>query len=216
MTIGDKIFMLRKARGMNQEQLAQALEVSRQAVSKWELNEAVPDVARVVAMSELFGVTTDYLLKDSGGPSGDEQGGTDRGGETPEGGSASETKQDRKWFGMTMAVISAAVIFGMWAVEERNNTNYWVDDRYVGTGLSGYLASNGWALLFFLAMLFCLVGGIRVLLGKPFRFAVFTGAFWKERFADGGEEPSDGFLSEETRKFLRDEEPDKENRTKSE
>lgn len=65
MSLGEKLSMLRKARGMSQEQLAEQLGVSRQAVSKWELNEAVPDVGRVVALSELFGVTTDYLLKSS-------------------------------------------------------------------------------------------------------------------------------------------------------
>ena len=57
MSLGEKLSMLRKARGMSQEQLAEQLGVSRQAVSKWELNEAVPDVGRVVALSELFGVT---------------------------------------------------------------------------------------------------------------------------------------------------------------
>ena len=70
MALGEKLARLRKARGMSQEQLAEALGVSRQAVSKWELGEAVPDVSRVVAMSELFGVSTDYLLKDGSGEAG--------------------------------------------------------------------------------------------------------------------------------------------------
>lgn len=62
MTLGKKLQLLRKARGMSQEQLAELLGVSRQAVSKWELDSTLPDTANVVALGKLFGVTTDYLL----------------------------------------------------------------------------------------------------------------------------------------------------------
>ena len=63
MTLGEKLQRLRKARGMSQEELAARMGVSRQAVSRWELNLALPDTENVVRLSELFGVTTDYLLK---------------------------------------------------------------------------------------------------------------------------------------------------------
>ena len=63
MTFGEKLQTLRKSRGMSQEQLAEQMEVSRQAVSKWELGESTPELEKVVSLSELFGVTTDYLLK---------------------------------------------------------------------------------------------------------------------------------------------------------
>ncbi len=62
MTFGAKLQKLRKARGWTQEQLAEQIQVSRQALSKWELNSAVPDTENVVQLSRLFGVTTDYLL----------------------------------------------------------------------------------------------------------------------------------------------------------
>lgn len=62
MTIGEKLQTLRKARGWSQEELAQQINVSRQALSKWEQNASVPDTENVVALSRLFGVTTDYLL----------------------------------------------------------------------------------------------------------------------------------------------------------
>lgn len=65
MILADKIIDLRKKNGWSQEELAEMLGVSRQAVSKWEGAQSVPDMARVVQMSELFGVTTDYLLKDA-------------------------------------------------------------------------------------------------------------------------------------------------------
>ncbi len=64
MTLGEKIINLRKSRTLSQEQLGERLGVSRQAVSKWELNESVPDVEKVVALSRMFGVTTDYLIID--------------------------------------------------------------------------------------------------------------------------------------------------------
>ena len=64
MTLGEKIQALRTAAGQSQEDLAEQLDVSRQAVSKWELDKTVPDVKYIVALSELFSVTTDFLLKD--------------------------------------------------------------------------------------------------------------------------------------------------------
>ncbi len=65
MILADKIIDLRKKNGWSQEELAEQLGVSRQSVSKWESAQSVPDMGRVVQMSELFGVSTDYLLKDS-------------------------------------------------------------------------------------------------------------------------------------------------------
>lgn len=64
MTIGEKIQKLRKEKGLSQEQLANQLEVSRQAISKWELGESIPDINKVALISEYFHVTTDYLIKD--------------------------------------------------------------------------------------------------------------------------------------------------------
>ncbi len=62
MTIGEKILTLRKGRGLSQEQLADVLGVSRQAVSKWEAEQSMPDIDKIVAVADFFGVTTDYLL----------------------------------------------------------------------------------------------------------------------------------------------------------
>jgi len=64
MSLGNKILKLRKQKAMSQEKLAEEMGVSRQAVSKWELDAAQPDIGNIVALSRLFGVTTDYLLKD--------------------------------------------------------------------------------------------------------------------------------------------------------
>lgn len=64
MTLSDKIIRLRKKSGWSQEELADMLNVSRQAVSKWESRQSLPDVEKIIQMSRIFGVTTDYLLID--------------------------------------------------------------------------------------------------------------------------------------------------------
>ena len=64
MKLSEKIVRLRKARGMSQEALAEQLDVSRQAVSRWEVGSALPDAGNVLQLSRLFGVTADYLLDD--------------------------------------------------------------------------------------------------------------------------------------------------------
>ena len=64
MSIGEKITMQRKIRGMSQEALANEMDVTRQAVSRWETGDATPDVDKVIQLSKLFGVSTDYLLID--------------------------------------------------------------------------------------------------------------------------------------------------------
>lgn len=64
MILADKIIALRKKNGWSQEELADKLNVSRQSVSKWEGAQSTPDLNKILAMAELFGVSTDYLLKD--------------------------------------------------------------------------------------------------------------------------------------------------------
>lgn len=64
MILANKIIELRKKAGLSQEELAEKLGVSRQSVSKWEMAQSTPDLNRILKMSEVFGVTTDYLLKD--------------------------------------------------------------------------------------------------------------------------------------------------------
>ena len=63
MDMASRIQNLRKANGISQEELADKVGVSRQAVSKWESGQSDPDIEKVITLSELFGVTTDYLLK---------------------------------------------------------------------------------------------------------------------------------------------------------
>ncbi len=64
MILADKIIRLRKKNGWSQEELAEKMNVSRQAVSKWEAAQTTPDLEKILQLGNLFGVTTDYLLKD--------------------------------------------------------------------------------------------------------------------------------------------------------
>lgn len=64
MNIGEKIIKLRTQAGLSQEQLAEALAVSRQSVSKWEMGQATPQCEKILQLATLFGVSTDTLLKD--------------------------------------------------------------------------------------------------------------------------------------------------------
>ena len=65
MTIGEKIAVLRNAAGMSQEALAEKLEVTRQAVSKWEMDQTQPQIENVIQLCELFNISTDELLYDN-------------------------------------------------------------------------------------------------------------------------------------------------------
>lgn len=64
MALQEKIYQLRKSRGMSQEELAEKVGVTRQAVSKWEMGTSVPELDTLVALARCFGVTTDYLLSE--------------------------------------------------------------------------------------------------------------------------------------------------------
>lgn len=65
MLICDKLIQLRRERGYSQEQLANMLNVSRQAVSKWEAGNSTPELEKIIAMADIFGVSVDYLVRDN-------------------------------------------------------------------------------------------------------------------------------------------------------
>lgn len=83
MKFHEKLYTLRKNAGMTQSDLAEKLNVSRQAVSRWEMGTAMPEIENLVAMSDLFGVTLDELLRDREEP--------------PEGETPPEPPQPRYW-----------------------------------------------------------------------------------------------------------------------
>ena len=71
-SVGERLLQLRNQKGMTQEELAEYLNVSRQSVSKWELNKTLPDVDKLMQLSELYEVTLDYLVKGVETPSEEE------------------------------------------------------------------------------------------------------------------------------------------------
>ncbi len=64
MKLSEKLYKLRKEKGLSQEQLAEKLKISRQAISKWESGNAVPEIENLTALSNFFSVSLDYLMKD--------------------------------------------------------------------------------------------------------------------------------------------------------
>lgn len=65
MKFHDKLIKLRKSKGISQEELAEMMDVSRQAISRWELGSTLPDVPNLLKISELFDVSADYLIRDN-------------------------------------------------------------------------------------------------------------------------------------------------------
>ncbi len=63
MALGETLVNLRKKKGLSQEQLAEKLNLTRQTISKWELNQSAPDIAYLLQLSDFFEVSTDYLIK---------------------------------------------------------------------------------------------------------------------------------------------------------
>ncbi|MBP3460155.1 MAG: helix-turn-helix transcriptional regulator [Lachnospiraceae bacterium] len=64
MTLAEKISLLRRQKGWSQEELAEKMDISRQSVSKWESGQSIPDLDKIIKISDIFAVSTDYLLKE--------------------------------------------------------------------------------------------------------------------------------------------------------
>ena len=69
MSFGENLQKLRKSQGMSQEQLADRLEVSRQAVSKWESDQGYPEISKIIQIGDMFDISLDDLLRDGRSPS---------------------------------------------------------------------------------------------------------------------------------------------------
>ena len=120
MNIADRIQNLRKSKGISQEELADIINVSRQAVSKWESGQSTPDIEKIILLSDYFETTTDYLLK--GIESAKETG----------------SKWDAKVFsiaGTTINAIGLVLAIMIWSVRYRSYT--------VGLGIIVMLLGTG-------------------------------------------------------------------------
>lgn len=101
--LSDKLYQLRKKSGLSQEQLAEALNVSRQSVSKWESGLSMPESEKLIAISEYFGVTLDYLMKD-----GEEASPEKESGEKPE--------AKARWVSGLLICVAGAVGLIVWGL----------------------------------------------------------------------------------------------------
>lgn len=110
MTLGQKLKALLKEKNMTQEELAEQLDVSRQAVGKWVNDKGLPEVNKLLQMSNMFGVSLDYLLKEEGGENAAAEGGYYVSGEMLEG-YLSYCKQNRKRIVGGIALLMVANLF---------------------------------------------------------------------------------------------------------
>ena len=78
MAFQDELYRLRKEHGFSQQKLAEKIGVSRQAISRWELGEVVPDTANILALSRVFGVTADQLLQEQTAPEREPEAGSEQ------------------------------------------------------------------------------------------------------------------------------------------
>lgn len=162
MTMGEKIQRMRKARGWSQEELAQQLNVSRQAVSRWESGSAKPDADKIIVLCDLFGVSADYLLRD------------DYSGERT---ASALPKQERKWnvgrlLLILYAVLSGAALFALKLLSSINPKSHTIYQdglvvRAVPVGLYSYILHYDLKWLLDLICIGLIVGLVLIWKGSP-------------------------------------------------
>ena len=144
MILADKISELRRANNWSQEELAEKLDVSRQSVSKWESGNSIPDLTRLIKLSEIFGVSTDYLIKDDVVEDiviSSDNGYEDklRSVSLDEATSYMETVRDcagKIAMGVALCIIAAAFLIGFGSLAESGKLE---DNMAAGIGVSGLL-----------------------------------------------------------------------------
>lgn len=129
MNMADRIQYLRKGKGISQEELADKVGVSRQAVSKWESEQSTPDIEKIIIMSDFFGVTTDYILKGIEPAADNEQ----KGKETT----------SKILYILSTAFVAAGLFcaFGGWYAEQTMET-VWGSMIIQAVGIAGYFIAT--------------------------------------------------------------------------
>ena len=179
MTMGEKILNMRKARGWSQEELAERVGVTRQAVSRWESGSAKPDADKIVAICDLFGVSADYLLRDMAG-------GEMQYWEKPAG---QKSREAKPWFSWAAAAFGGVTLFILGILASVNRTymepvhhiradgSVYIQQSGYYTGFSYYVSNNGLEWLVWLAGMALLFGGGHLLVRWYYRF-------WKKNSRD--------------------------------
>lgn len=151
MNLAEKIQGLRKQQNISQEQLAQMLDVSRQSISKWESDQSVPEIDKIVRLSDIFEVSTDYLLKDI--PHEQASKTTVVSNHTP----VSPNKKAFITAGTVCTIFSIVSIFGMWILSKIYPVTMMMYGRQVA-GLNSFLKSHELLWFFILCCVVALAG----------------------------------------------------------
>lgn len=179
MTIGDKILNMRKARGWSQEELADRVGVTRQAVSRWESGSAKPDADKIIDVCDLFGVSADYLLREKYAGEG-ELSSCSAAADAPEDGMDKSGVESAPMpqrppavtavqiLGILM-ILSAIALFCALGIMSALNPHLYIRDNIEYRGILGYILGNQlWWLVNADAVILLL--GIFLLIGKgPFK-----------------------------------------------
>jgi transcriptional regulator with XRE-family HTH domain len=155
MNLGEKILLLRKQNSLTQEQLAERLAITRQTVSKWELGESEPDIAYLIQLSEIFQVTTDYLLKDvpNTSPTSD----------LPSKKESTQQGKTKLWIGGIFTIIGVVGVLTFWVLSILHPAEYGaiVVGSSIFGGLQGFIrAWNAVGLFWFVVI----IGAVGVIL----------------------------------------------------
>ena len=165
MTMGEKILNMRKARGWNQEELAERIGVTRQAVSRWESGAAKPDADKIIAICDLFGVSADYLLRDR--YCGEESGVQPEKQPVTALGAKVRSFTLQQWTALGSAMAGGLVLFVLKLIYVLKDTNY---SYYNGNthyqGFQAFLRTEELFFIWFIAML-AFVGGLMFLFVWP-------------------------------------------------
>ncbi len=155
MTMGERILKLRKAHGWSQEELADRIGVSRQAISRWELDSAKPDADNIIMLCELFGVSADYLLRDQCCVETED---------SKQGSARIQSVSAYQILGILL-VISSVLIFSAVGIMSAVHPQTYIYNDIVFMGLMGYALGNRlmWLILVIAA---AFLAGVLLLLGK--------------------------------------------------
>ena len=113
MSLGEKIFKLRKEKGISQEALAEQIGTTRQAISKWENNQGFPETEKLLQLSNIFEVSTDYLLKDENENESNDN--------APETGTIQNTSDRTNWFLGVIICVGGIVCLILWGLLSKFN-----------------------------------------------------------------------------------------------
>ena len=168
MTLGEKLQKLRKTRGWTQEELAEQVGVSRQSLSKWESDGALPDTANIIVLADLFGVTTDYLLRAGERAASAKE-------PVP---AAQPVPAKRKAFsprfviGCILLTVGLIVWLGVYVLQALHPWEVHINDRAY-TGVAAYIRGNHIELPYYLGIASIFIGAIMI--AAPYVLQWWTG-----------------------------------------